>query len=676
MKNKKGIIIILILLIITITIIATICVIKNAPKPEEVLNSYIDNLNSKNYEAIYELLSNSSKSTYSKEDFITRNENIHEGIEAFNIKVSEINVEKQNNKIEIKYKQSMNTVAGNIEFSNTMDVVKEDKQYKINWNSSLIYPDLKDDYKLRVKTLKGKRGAILDKNGNELAYDGTISSVGIVPGKLGENRESNIQKIAQLLEISTDYINTQLGASYVKDDTFVPIKKISKTNETLKTSLLQIPGIMINDAEGRVYTLGEEAAHLIGYVQNINAEELEKKQDAGYNANSLIGKTGLEAVYEDRLKATDGVKIYLEDQEGNMVKQIAMQEQKNGEDITLTIDSNIQKQLYNELKNDKGLFVVMQPQTGKLLALVSTPSYNSNDFTLGMTNEKWESLNNDKNKPLFNRFIQSYCPGSTFKPITGAIGLTTEKLSADEELNYTGTRWQKDSSWGDYSITTLTAYSGKKNLLNGMIHSDNIYFAQAALKIGSSAFTEGLRKIGFGENIDFPLSLTKSQFSNSDTIENEGKLANSGYGQGDILVNPIHMASIYSAFANDGNMVKPIIEENQDIEILKQNVFSKEAVDIIKQALIQVVENPEGTANDMKISGKTIAGKTGTAELKKSRDDTESGTLGWFNCFTIEDDENKNLLVISMVENIQDNRDGGSHYLIPKIKKLLINSYK
>ena len=381
----------------------------------------------------------------------------------------------------------------------------------------------------------------------------------------------------------------------------------------------------------------------------------------------------MELVFEDRLKATDGTEIYIEDEDGNKVSEIVKQEQKDGENITLTIDSDIQKQLYDSLKNDKGLFVVMHPQTGELLALVSTPSYNSNDFALGMSNKKWDELNNDDSMPLYNRFLQKYCPGSTFKPITGAIGLSTNTITQQDTFNYTGTSWQKDSSWGDYKVTTLTAYNGPKNLLNGMIHSDNIYFAQLALKIGRENFTSNLDKLGFNEQIDFPLTLAKSIYSNSNTIESDGKLADSGFGQGNILVNPIHMASIYSSFANGGNMIKPYIEykENSKGEILKKNVFSEEAANTIKNALIQVVENPEGTANDMKVSGVTIAGKTGTAELKQDKNDTESGTLGWFNCFTDYENQSNNLLIIGMVENVQNNTNGGSHYLINKIRNLI-----
>ena len=670
MKSKKVIIGIIIAIILVTAIVVGV-IVMNMPKekPEEVLNTYFSYINDQNYEAMYEELSSSSKENVSQEDFITRNQNIYEGIDSSNIKINVKEVTSEDDKKKVSYSEEMVTSAGTISFDNEAYFVKEDKEYKLEWSSELIFPQLKEDYKVRVETLSGKRGSILDKNGNALAYDGTISQVGIVPGKLGDNREENISKISELTGVSVETINNYLSASYVKDDTFVPVRKVAKDDTELKEQLLQIPGILINDAEGRVYTLGEEAGHLIGYVQTINAEELEEYADKGYSSTSLIGKSGLELAYEDRLRATDGVRIYIIDSEGEEVTTLAEQEQKDGEDITLTIDSDIQTKLYNQLKNDKGLFVVMQPATGELLALVSTPTFDSNDFTLGMTTDEWNALNNDENKPLYNRFIQRYCPGSSFKAITGAIGLTTGSITADEDFGYTGTSWQKDSSWDDYIVTTLTGYNGPKNLLNALMYSDNIYFAQTALRMGSSTFTENLDKIGFNQAIEFPLTLATSQYANEEGINSEGKLADTGFGQGNLLINPIHMASIYSSFYNNGDMIKPYIEYKEDKtpEILVQDAFSEEAANTIKDDLIQVVE--KGSANDMKVKGVTIAGKTGTAELKTDKNDTESGTLGWFDCFTTNQGEN-DILVIGMVENVQDNSDGGSHYLIRMIKTL------
>lgn len=672
-SSKKTVVVtIIILLILAIAIICGV-VYMNTPKEksEDVLAKYFSLLNEKNYTELYSLISSESKNKISEEDFITRNQNIYEGIDAVNIKIEITNKEKENNREKISYNEEMSTSAGNISFTNTVNLVKEEKEYKINWSSSMIFPELRDTDKIRVSSIESERGEILDRNDVKLAENGKISSIGIVPGKLSENKEQDIQKISELTGVSVEYINNQLSASWVSDDTFVPIKKVA-TNETeLKNQLLEIQGIQINSTDARVYPLGKEAAHIIGYVQTINAEELEERAGQGYSSTSLIGKAGLEAAYEDKLRGIDGTEIYIQDAEGNKLKTLAKQDKKDGEDVKLTIDSNMQKQIYEQMQNDKGLWVVMNPDTGEILAAVSTPTYDSNDFVLGLTTEEWNVLNNDESKPLYNRFIQKYCPGSTFKSVTAAIGLTTGTITPDTTFNYTGTSWQKDSSWGNYNVTTLTAYNGQKNVANALLYSDNIFFAQTALQMGKETLSQNLNNIGFNQSLDFPLSLAKSQYSSSENgeISTEIKLADTGYGQGDLLVNPIHMASIYSAFANEGSMVKPYIEYNNgETEYYKENAFTQEAANTVKNDLIQVVEN--GSANDMKIPGLTIAGKTGTAELKTSREDTESGTLGWFDCFTVGREQG-DILFVGMVENVQNNSDGGSHYIIQKIKSVL-----
>ena len=672
MKNKKGLIFAVILIVIILIGIMGYFKIINKIKPEDVLKQYIENINAKDYNAMYEKISSSSKNNISEEDFINRNKKIYEGIDSHNIEIYINNVQKNKNEVKITYNEKVYTSSGVINFSNTSSLVKDGKTYKLNWTSKTIFPELEENYKVKVSSIEASRGEILDRQGKYLAQNGQITTIGIVPGKLGENKEEGIKKLSELTGVSIEYINTELSRSYVKDDTFVPIKKISKDDNEKKEALLKIPGVKLTNTSARVYPLGEEAAHLIGYVQKINEQELEQNKEKGYSSSSVIGKNGLEKAYEDRLRAVDGKEIIIVDEKGNKIKQLAKQDKKDGEDIKLTIDSKIQKQLYDSLKNDKGFFVVMNPNTGELLGAVSTPSYNSNDFVLGMTQDKWNELNNNEAKPMYNRFLQTYAPGSTFKPITAAIGLNSGKITKETTFSYSGLSWQKSASWGNVFITTLTQYNGPKNIKNALIHSDNIFFAQAAMQIGAETMCSSLNSIGFNEQIEFPLSLKKSTFSSDGKISNEKKLADTGYGQADVLVNPIHMASIYSSFANSGNMVKPYIEYNEDIKTtyLKENAFSKDTADEIRQDLIQVVENPEGTANDMKLPNKVIAGKTGTAELKKTADDTESGTLGWFDCFTVNTSSNDNMLIISMVENTQNNSSGGSHYLIKKIRGL------
>ena len=667
--NKKIIIPIISIVIIAIIGITVFIIQKNKAKPDEIWQKYVTCLNEQKYDEMYDMLTEEAKGRIEKEAFVTRNKNIYEGMDMADMKVEIQNVEKFKDYAKISYKSTMETGAGNIQISNSVKLMKNKKQgYLVDWNHNLIFPQLGATDKVRIKTISAARGEIYDRNDNLLAGGGTALSVGIVPEKLGDSKEESINQIAELLGVTAETINKSLSAGWVKSDSFVPIKKIAKDETELKEKLLQISGVKITTSKERTYPLGEVAAHLTGYVQNITAEELKENQGKGYTSNSVIGKAGLEKQYEERLKGKDGLEIYIEDETGKKKAEITKIEVQNGEKIKLTIDSELQTKLYNELKDNKGLFVVMHPKTGELLALVSTPSYNPNKFVTGLSTDEWNEIKENADNPMMARYLQTWCPGSTFKPVTGAIGLTSGTLSTEDTFEYSGLSWKKDNSWGDYNITTLTAYNGLKNLRNALIHSDNIYFAQATLKIGKDSFTKGLKNIKFGEAIDFGLVANKSQYSNSDEIKSETQLADSGYGQGQILVNPVHMASIYSAFANDGNMIKPYLEykENKNVEYLVKGAFTKEAANTIKEDLIQVVENPEGTANDMKVSGRTIAGKTGTAELKGAKGE-EAETIGWFDCFTADDNQNQ-LLVVGMVE---DGRNlGGSHYLIKKIKQI------
>ncbi len=634
--------------------------------PSAILEEYVSKINEEKYSEMYQMINDESKARISEEDFIKRNKNIYSGIDMANMQII-INGTKREalNKVKLDYTTKMNTSGGEITFDNSAVLTRKEKSYKINWTSNLIFPNLNDTDKVKVSSNKAIRGSIVDREGIKLATNGKASSVGIVPNKLGENKEENINIMAELLKTTPESINNKLSASWVKDNTFVPIKSIKLDDTELKNKLLTIPGVKITTIDARVYPLAEAASHLTGYVGQVTKEDLEKKP--GYSSNSVIGKTGLEKIYEEKLKGKDGLQIYIVDEQGNKKQTIIEQDKKDGEDVKLTIDSRIQKNLYNELQNDEGAFVVMNYKTGEILALVSTPSYDVNKMTLGVTTEEWKEISENAHTPMLARFLQSYCPGSTFKPLTGAIGISTGSLSEDDTFNYSGLSWQKDKSWGNFNVTTLTAYNGPKNLKNALIYSDNIYFAQATLKIGKINFINGLKKLKFGETIDFEMNLAKSKYSNSETISSEGQLANSGYGQGEILVNPVHMASIYSAFANSGNMVKPYLEyrEEKNAEYLVEGAFTENASNIITEDLIQVVE--KGTAKDMKINGITIAGKTGTAELKTSKEE-KANTIGWFDCFTT--DYETPYLVVGMVEKANEN--GGSHYLIPMIRRMFI----
>lgn len=652
-------------------------VLSSRPAAADTVKEYFSLLHKGEYKKMYGLLSDETKKKISEEDFVERNQNIYEGIEAADIKVTLPEDGDQAGGITredtetVTYHTSMDTAAGSLAFDNQMTLVKSDGgEYRIDWDSTLIFPSLSDDCRVSVDTIPAVRGAIYDRNGTVLADQGMASEVGLVPGKMSEDPAADIQKIADILGITAESVNGELSASWVQDDSFVPLKQIARTDTEKEEQLLQIPGVLINDAEARVYPLGEAAGNLTGYVQAVTAEELEEKSGEGYHMNSVIGKAGLEAAFEEELRARDGVKINIVDENGNVVETLASQEAEDGQDIRVTIDSSLQQLAYSQFQDECGAVAAMDPTTGEVLALVSTPGYDPNEFILGITDSRWEELNDPEKKPLQNRFQSAWVPGSTFKGITAAVGVDSGKLDPAANLGYVGLSWQKDESWGDYHVTTLTDYGENVNLENALVYSDNIYFARAALNIGADVMTEYFRKMGFDEEIPFEMSLDKSTYDDGGNIDSDIQLADTGYGQGQLLVNPIHMLSMYSMFVNGGSMVQPVLvwEEGYVGKMWKENVISPETAQTVKNDLIQVIENPSGTGAVARIEGITMLGKTGTAEIKESQDDTDGIERGWFICETADAAAAKPLAVAGMIEDVKGK--GGSNYVTEKVGKI------
>lgn len=381
--------------------------------------------------------------------------------------------------------------------------------------------------------------------------------------------------------------------------------------------------------------LAEAASHLIGYIQAVTAEDLEEHE--GYHTGSVIGRSGMESLYETELKGEDGYAIRILDSEGNVKRSVASKKQIDGETIRLTIDADLQKKLYEQFREDPGCSVAMNPVT-------------------------------------YNRFRQTWCPGSTFKPIIAGIGLKTGTLDPDEDFGNEGLSWQKDASWGSYFVTTLHAYEPVV-LKNALIYSDNIYFAKAALKIGAENLAVSLDDLGFNQEIPFEIRMTQSQYSNTDGIETEIQLADSGYGQGQILVNPLHLACLYTAFSNQGDVIRPYLcySDEPHKEVWISQAFTPEQTDRILDGLKGVVNDPHGTGYRAHRNDMVLAGKTGTAELKASKEDTEGTEIGWFAAFPADPDTEQPVLIVSMVENVK--HLGGSGYVVQKDSLVLDSLY-
>lgn len=654
-RNRKKYIAIGGLVAIVLIVAVVLFFLLSGNNNESTLKNFYAQISEKKYEDMYNSLSSESQKSYDQQTFVERNQNIYEGIEASNFQI-EVTDETDN---ELTYNVKMNTIAGEVTFENKTTI----EDGKIVWDDSFIFPDLTQNDRVRVSEDEAIRGQILDRNGKMLAGQGEAYSVGLVRGKL--NGENDYDQLAELLVLTKESIQKTMSASWIQDDSFVPLTTIPSTDTQLENQLLQIPGVQLNTVEVRTYPYGEVTSHLTGYMQEVTAEDLEKHQGEGYTETSMIGRSGIEAAYEKQLKGTNGATISIVDENGSTKSTVATQEKQDGQDITLTIDIDLQRDLYNAFDEDQSASVAMNPTNGEVLALVSTPSFDSNDFIYGFSTEEWDDLNNDEDQPLTNRFRATWVPGSTMKAITAAIGLETDSLDASKDFG-AEMKWQKDSSWGDYFVTTLHA-PNPNNLRNALIYSDNVYFAKAALEIGKDNLEKGYKSLMIGEDIPFELALTKSQYT-SDSFDDEILIADSGYGQGQILMNPVQMTSIYSSFMNDGKMMTPHVVKSTETSVWAEP-FSKETTDEIKSDLIQVVEDNNGTAHALNNSQYQLAAKTGTGEIKDSQDDTTGTELGWLSVAST--DSSKPIVITTMVEDVKGR--GGSNYVVNGVKQPLMS---
>lgn len=622
---------------------------------EQVVTEYFELLKKKDYKQMYQMLNQKTVYTPTQKYFVEKYKEFYEKIDAKNIQIKIL--DEQDNVIE--YLIYIDTLAGRITYRNKVGV----KDEQIQFNKNLIMDGYTDGCKIKITTYNPeKRGRILDRNGKVLAEDGKGYSVGLVKGKL--NGENDYGQIAQYLETDVETLQKKMSASWINDDSFVPIKTVSEAtkNDLINKNILGINGVKISTVSIRTYPYDKVASHIVGYVQNVNAEDLKKHINEGYNSTSVIGRSGIEAAYEEKLRGITSGKIDLVDKNDKVIKELCHKEVKmSPQDITLTIDIDLQQSFYNEYQNDKSASVALNPKTGEVLALVSTPSYSNNDFVLGLSTDKWNALNNDTNQPLMSRYKQTYTPGSSMKPITAAIGLETKTIDPDKDLGAKD-KWQKDSSWGNYYVTTLHAPS-PNNLKNAITYSDNVYFARSALNIGKENLFKYYKNLNIGEKIPFKLALNKSQYINKNQKVSDQLIADSGYGQGQILMNPVQLASIYSAFVNNGSIYQPHMVQGQTKTWIK-NVFSKETTKTIKEDLINAIADENGTGHAIYHDNVVLAGKTGTAEIKQSQSDTTGTELGWFTVMT--PDEKQPILMTTVVEDVKNR--GGSGYVVEHTK--------
>lgn len=611
---------------------------------DKKINETIDAIEDKNVKQVFKNSTYQSKNDNGEVEMTDRPIKIYDSLGVKDINIKDRDIKKvSKNKKQVTAKYELQTNYGKINHDVKLNFIKEDKDWKLDWNQSVIIPGMKKNQSINIEPLKSERGKILDRNNVELATTGTAHEVGIVPNNVST---SDYKAIAEKLDLSESYIKQQTEQDWVKDDTFVPLKTVQDMNQDLK-NFVEKYHLTSQETESREYPFEEATTHLLGYVGPINSEELKQKVFKGYKKDAIVGKKGIEKLYDKELQNKDGYRVTIIDDQNKVIDTLIEKKKKDGKDIKLTIDARVQKSIYNNMKDDYGSGTAIHPKTGELLALVSTPSYDVYPFMNGMNDEDYKKLTEDDKEPLLNKFQITTSPGSTQKILTAMIGLNNKTLDGKTSYKINGKGWQKDKSWGDYNVTRYEVVNGDIDLKQAIESSDNIFFARVALELGSKKFEEGMKRLGVHEDIPSDYPFYNAQISNKN-LDNEILLADSGYGQGEILINPVQILSIYSALENKGNVNAPHVLKDTKNKVWKKNIISQENIKLLIDGMQQVVNKTH--REDIYRSYANLVGKSGTAELKMKQGETGQ-QIGWFISY---DKNNPNMMMAINVKDVQD----------------------
>ena len=506
-------------------------------------------------------------------------------------------------------------------------------------------------------------------------------------------KNDNIEDIRKIIAIR--YIITTKGYSATKSITIATnvsdevVAQISERNSDFS-------GISIETKAARTYLAGSMAAHVIGYTGKIKEEEYKANKD-DYDIDDIIGKTGIEYVFEKYLKGTDGEKQKEMAVDGTITGEYVSKNAIAGSDVVLTIDSNLQKtteesleNCINKIKNggfsqrydaQGGAAVVMNVNTGEVLATASYPTYEPQWFVGGISQENWAYLRDDTRHPQLNKAIQStYAPGSTFKMVTAIAGLETGVITTKEKINDTGIYKKYNSEWKCWYYTSYHRGHGYQNVTQALQHSCNYFFYETGDRMGIDNLSKYALHFGLGNKTGIELPNEKSGVAASKEtyakIRNgatmgPGDTLNASIGQGDNNFTPMQIAKYISSIANGGTVVNPTIIKsvlNSDgTEVSKDEIrkytneklgivdtddgitISDESIEVAKEGMRMAASEAGGTAyNIFKNFNVEVAGKTGSAEAGK---DSNGNDLvnAWFVCFAPFD--NPEVAVVVMIEN-------------------------
>ena len=528
------------------------------------------------------------------------------------------------------------------------------------------YATLSASNRLRLRTVEAPRGFMLDRLGEVIVENRPSFDVYVIPAAVPDLDEAT-QTIGAVLGQSSQEIADKIRGG--RGQPYQPVLLAPEVNERTMVALEErkanLPGVSLRVRPLRSYIDGGIAAHLLGYVSEVNQEQLQQEAYRDFRPGDTVGQAGVEQRLDSFVRGIDGWEEVETDAQGRLVRLVDRLEPQSGFNVVLTLDKELQMAAEKAFAGKRGSVVAMNPQTGEILVWVSQPAYDPNLFAQRLSRETWEALINDPTHPLQNRPLQAqYPPGSVFKLVIMAAALESGAVTPETVFYCPGQFTLGRTTFDDWKEEG----HGEQDLMQGIANSCNVYFYQTALKAGIDAIVRVAREFGLGQKTGIGLGDEAEGLIPTPAWKQEvvgepwypGDTVITGIGQGSILVTPLQVVRMVSAIANGGTLYRPWVVKRVESwggevvaaygpEPVRKVNLSRRVLELVRQGMLKVVE--EGTGRVARIGGVRVAGKTGTAQVvkKEAHGPGETEDHAWFVAFAPY--ENPEIAIAVLAEN-------------------------
>ncbi|MEO5332001.1 MAG: penicillin-binding protein 2 [Magnetococcus sp. YQC-5] len=499
------------------------------------------------------------------------------------------------------------------------------------------YRMLAEDNRISLKPISAPRGRIFDRDKRILVENNPDFEVVVIPELAGTLRHL-LKRLGRFIEFSDEEVKHLIQQAR-RQRSFLPLRVKSHLSwdevSSIEVRIHEFPGVDLQSQSVRYYPLNELACHIMGYLGEPSDLDRKRFKRIQFRSGDLVGKSGVEQRFEEVLRGREGMVEMEVNAVGRHVRELHRTPPQTGSDLYLSLDADLQQEAQLALGNEVGSVVAMDPNTGEILAMVSNPTYDPNQFIRGFSHAQWQAMNLDPDRPLINKAIQGqYPPGSTFKIVVALAGLIHGKIDPKETFFCGGSLVKEEQRfycWRRHG-------HGSMGLLQAMTQSCDVYFYKLSERLGVDAIERQARRMGLGSVTGVDLEGEKAGLIPSRSWKRKmfktswypGETYITGIGQGYVLTTPLQLANMIATVANGGTVYRPSLlrmQSDRKPEIVYKNTISSYHLDLLREGLEAVVHDPTGTAAKARPEGGIrAAGKTGTSQVVRHKRD-KSGQL-------------------------------------------------